>query len=63
MASLFAPVEDGKIVETASQTSLKKANSKNNNGNQQQPAGDRFCPHCRKMVSSKFCPDCGTQTV
>lgn len=32
MASLFAPVEDGKIVETASQTSLKKANSKNNNG-------------------------------
>ena len=27
------------------------------------PAGDRFCPTCRKMVSSKFCPDCGTQTV
>lgn len=32
MASLFAPVEDGKIVETASQSSLKKANSSNNNG-------------------------------
>ncbi len=30
MASLFAPVEDGKIVETMSQTSLKKANSANN---------------------------------
>lgn len=30
MASLFAPVEDGKIVETASQTSLKKANSQKN---------------------------------
>lgn len=28
-----------------------------------QPAGDRFCPTCRKMVSGKFCPDCGTQTV
>lgn len=27
------------------------------------PAGDRFCPTCRKMVSSKFCPDCGTPTV
>lgn len=25
--------------------------------------GDRFCPKCRKMVSSKFCPDCGTETV
>ncbi len=32
MASLFAPVEDGKIVETASQSSLKKANSSQNNG-------------------------------
>ncbi len=35
----------------------------NNQQPQQQPAGDRFCPHCRKMVASKFCPDCGTQTV
>lgn len=26
-------------------------------------AGDRFCPKCRKMVASNFCPDCGTQTV
>lgn len=26
-------------------------------------SGDRFCPVCRKMVSGKFCPDCGTQTV
>lgn len=26
-------------------------------------AGDRFCPSCRKMVSSKFCPDCGASTV
>jgi membrane protease subunit (stomatin/prohibitin family) len=26
-------------------------------------AGDRFCPACRKMVASKFCPDCGTPTV
>lgn len=30
MATLFAPVEDGKIVETASQTSLKKANKTSN---------------------------------
>ncbi len=30
---------------------------------QQAPAGDRFCPNCRKMVNGKFCPDCGTQTV
>jgi membrane protease subunit (stomatin/prohibitin family) len=32
----------------------------------QQPlaaAGDRFCPKCRKMVASNFCPDCGAQTV
>jgi membrane protease subunit (stomatin/prohibitin family) len=29
----------------------------------QTPQGDRFCPKCRKMVSSKFCPDCGTETV
>lgn len=29
----------------------------------EQPAGDRFCPKCRKMVSGKFCPDCGTPTV
>lgn len=28
-----------------------------------QPAGGRFCPRCRKMVQSAFCPDCGTQTV
>lgn len=27
------------------------------------PAGENFCPKCRKMVSGKFCPDCGTQTV
>lgn len=27
------------------------------------PAGDRFCPKCRKMVNGKFCPDCGTETV
>ena len=27
------------------------------------PAGDKFCPTCRKMVATKFCPDCGTQTV
>lgn len=26
-------------------------------------AGDRFCPACRKMVASKFCPDCGSPTV
>ncbi len=25
--------------------------------------GDRFCTKCRKMVSSKYCPDCGTETV
>jgi membrane protease subunit (stomatin/prohibitin family) len=24
---------------------------------------DKFCPKCRKMVASNFCPDCGTQTV
>lgn len=24
---------------------------------------DRFCPKCRKMVSGKFCGDCGTETV
>ena len=27
------------------------------------PVGDKFCPKCRKMVVSNFCPDCGTQTV
>ena len=27
------------------------------------PAGDRFCPKCRKMVTGKFCSDCGTETV
>ncbi|MDR2734203.1 MAG: SPFH domain-containing protein [Spirochaetota bacterium] len=30
------------------------------------PAGQtdgKFCPQCRKMVASNFCPDCGTQTV
>lgn len=26
-------------------------------------AGDRFCTKCRKMVTGKFCPDCGTETV
>jgi membrane protease subunit (stomatin/prohibitin family) len=25
--------------------------------------GDRFCPRCRKMVSGKFCSDCGAETV
>ncbi len=25
--------------------------------------GDRFCPNCRKMVSGKFCSECGTPTV
>ena len=29
----------------------------------QQEQGTLFCTNCRKMVSSKFCPDCGTQTV
>ncbi|MCI5892121.1 MAG: SPFH domain-containing protein [Clostridiales bacterium] len=28
-----------------------------------QQGGDRFCPKCRKMVSGKFCSDCGTPTV
>ncbi len=27
------------------------------------PAGDRFCPKCRKMTNGKYCPDCGTETV
>ncbi len=26
-------------------------------------AHDRFCPKCRKMVSGKFCSECGSQTV
>ncbi len=30
---------------------------------QQAPVGDRFCPTCRKMVTGKFCSDCGTATV
>ena len=25
--------------------------------------GENFCPKCRKMVSGKFCADCGTPTV
>ena len=32
MAGLVAPVEDGKIVETNSQSSLKKANSASSDG-------------------------------
>ncbi|MEG1651460.1 MAG: SPFH domain-containing protein [Oscillospiraceae bacterium] len=27
------------------------------------PAANRFCPKCRKMVSGKFCSECGTETV
>lgn len=27
------------------------------------PADAKFCPTCRKMVATNFCPDCGTQTV
>jgi len=27
------------------------------------PSEERFCTKCRKMVSSKYCPDCGTPTV
>ncbi len=27
------------------------------------PAGDRFCPKCRKMVTGKYCSECGTETV
>ena len=30
---------------------------------QPQPAADRFCPKCRKMVSGKFCSECGTETI
>jgi membrane protease subunit (stomatin/prohibitin family) len=30
---------------------------------QPQAAGDKFCPTCRKMVATNFCPDCGAQTV
>ena len=29
----------------------------------QAPAGDRFCPKCRKMVTGKYCSECGTETV
>jgi len=25
--------------------------------------GEKFCTKCRKMVASKFCPDCGSETV
>lgn len=28
-----------------------------------QSGADKFCPQCRKMVSGKFCSECGTQTV
>jgi len=28
-----------------------------------QSGEDRFCPKCRKMVSGKFCSECGTATV
>lgn len=27
------------------------------------PVGDRFCPTCRKMVTGKFCNECGAETV
>lgn len=29
----------------------------------QSAQGDKFCTTCRKMVPSKFCPDCGNPTV
>jgi len=32
-------------------------------GGGQAAAGEKFCPKCRKMVTSNFCPDCGSQTV
>jgi membrane protease subunit (stomatin/prohibitin family) len=27
------------------------------------PQDGKFCPKCRKMIASNFCPDCGSQTV
>lgn len=46
------------------------ANMNNNNqqtgtqqSTQQNAENARFCTKCRKMMSSKFCPDCGSETV
>ena len=50
------------------QMAQQMASNMNNNNQQaaaQQPdtANARFCTKCRKMMSSKFCPDCGSETV
>lgn len=72
MADGLANSQGGNVAGLAAQFAMgnqlaQQMNGAFNNNQQpqpqQQPAGDRFCPQCRKMVSSKFCPDCGTQTV
>ncbi len=48
------------------QQMTQQMNSQQNGAAAQQqaaPAGDRFCPKCRKMVTGKFCSECGTETV
>lgn len=47
-------------MEMAKNMMSSEANNVQNNAPNN---GDRFCPKCRKMVSGKFCSDCGTETV
>ncbi len=72
MADSFGKEGGGNIGSLGAQMAMgaqmaqQMANTMNPQQPQNQPqqqAGDRFCPTCRKMVSGKFCSECGTQTV
>lgn len=62
-AASFVCTGCGIISPTASKFCLECGKPMKAAGEEKASGAEQFCPVCRKMVSSKFCPNCGSQTV
>lgn len=68
MADGMSKGEGGNVAAFGAQAMLgaqlakQMADSLSEDGDKQ-PKAEFFCPKCRKMVSGKFCSECGTKTV
>ncbi len=69
MADGMSKGEGGNIAAFGAQAALgaqlakQMAESLAEDGSKKEPKAEFFCPTCRKMVSGKFCSECGTKTV
>lgn len=68
MADSMSKGEGGNVASLGAQAMLgaqlaKQMSESLNEGSTKEQKPEFFCPSCRKMVSGKFCSDCGAKTV